>query len=68
MDDMKQLISEIHKRNMKIILDLVPNHTSSEHRWFKESRKSKDNPYSDYYWFDTPIMPFSIVILLYQFM
>ncbi len=53
MEDMDNLIAEMHSRNMKLILDLVPNHTSSEHKWFKESRKSKDNPYSDYYyWFD----------------
>ena len=55
MEDMDQLIDELHKRGMKLILDLVPNHTSTEHRWFRESRKGKDNPYSDfYYWFDTP--------------
>ncbi len=55
LDDVKELICEMHKRDMKLIMDLVPNHTSSEHRWFKESRQSKDNPYSDYYyWFDTP--------------
>ena len=55
MKDMDQLIDELHKRGMKLILDLVPNHTSTEHRWFRESRKGKDNPYSDfYYWFDTP--------------
>ena len=54
MEDMRRLIDEMHKRNMKLILDLVPNHTSYEHAWFRESRKSKDNPYSDYYyWFDT---------------
>ncbi len=55
LDDIKRLISEMHKRDMKLIMDLVPNHTSSEHEWFKQSRKSKDNPYSDYYyWFDQP--------------
>ncbi len=55
LDDMKQLIAEMHARDMKIILDLVPNHTSDRHQWFLESRKSKDNPYSDYYyWFDNP--------------
>ncbi len=53
MEDMDQLISELHSRGMKLFLDLVPNHTSTEHRWFQESRRSKDNPYSDYYyWFD----------------
>lgn len=55
LDDIKTLIAEIHKRDMKLFLDLVPNHTSTEHKWFQESRKSKDNPYSDYYyWFDEP--------------
>ena len=53
MADMDQLIAEVHSRGMKIILDLVPNHTSTEHMWFRESRKGKDNPYSDfYYWYD----------------
>ena len=53
MDDMKRLIAEMHARDMKLIMDLVPNHTSTSHRWFQESRKGKDNPYSDfYYWFD----------------
>lgn len=54
-DDIKFLIASAHKIGIKIIMDLVPNHTSSEHKWFIESKKSKDNPYSDYYyWFDTP--------------
>ncbi len=53
MKDMERLISELHKRDMKLIMDLVPNHTSTAHRWFRESRKGKDNPYSDfYYWYD----------------
>jgi len=43
------LISEVHKRDMKIVFDLVLNHSSSEHPWFQESRKSKDNPKSDWY-------------------
>ena len=55
MEDMDQLIGGLHKRGMKLILDLVPNHTSTDHKWFQESRKGKDNPYSDYYyWFDAP--------------
>ena len=54
MDDMKQLIKEVHQRKMRLIMDLVVNHTSEEHIWFKEARKSKDNPYRDYYiWSDT---------------
>lgn len=53
MADMDQLISEAHSRGVKVLLDLVPNHTSTEHKWFQESRKGKDNPYSDfYYWYD----------------
>ncbi len=56
MDDIRELISEMHSRGMKLIMDLVPNHTSDQHEWFKESCKSQDNPYSDfYYWFDKPI-------------
>ncbi|MBZ4664007.1 MAG: malL5 [Caloramator sp.] len=49
MEDFKLLIQELHKRDMKLIMDLVINHTSDEHPWFVESRKSKDNPYRDYY-------------------
>ena len=55
MADMKRLIAEMHARDMKLIMDLVPNHTSTAHAWFQESRKGRDNPYSDfYYWFDEP--------------
>lgn len=55
-EDIKRLIAEMHKRDMKLIMDLVPNHTSHLHKWFQESRKSKDNPYSDYYiWADKPL-------------
>jgi oligo-1,6-glucosidase len=49
MDDFDELLLGVHKRGMKLILDLVVNHSSDEHRWFQESRKSKDNPYRDYY-------------------
>ncbi|WP_034764513.1 alpha,alpha-phosphotrehalase [Rossellomorea vietnamensis] len=49
MDDMERLIEETKKRDIHIMMDLVINHTSDEHHWFKESRKSKDNPYRDYY-------------------
>lgn len=49
MEDMDCLIEEAKKRNIKIIMDLVVNHTSIEHEWFKEARSSLDNPYRDYY-------------------
>ncbi len=48
-NDWDELLEEMHKRNMKLMMDLVVNHTSDEHHWFVESRKSKDNPYRDYY-------------------
>ena len=47
--DWDELLSEMHKRGLKLVMDLVVNHTSDEHPWFIESRKSKDNPYRDYY-------------------
>ena len=50
LDDMKELIAEAHSRGIKIIMDLVPNHTSTQHKWFIESKKSKDNYYSDFYY------------------
>lgn len=49
LDDMERLIHEAKKRNIRIIMDLVLNHSSDEHRWFIEAKKSKDNPYHDYY-------------------
>lgn len=45
----KKILDEAHKRGMKVIMDLVVNHTSDEHEWFKQSKLSKDNPYHDYY-------------------
>ena len=47
--DMEELIAEAKKRGIRIIMDLVLNHTSDEHRWFLEAKKSRDNPYHDYY-------------------
>lgn len=47
--DWDELLHEMHARGMKLVMDLVVNHTSDEHHWFIESRKSKDNPYRDYY-------------------
>lgn len=49
MDDMDALVAGLHARGMKIILDLVVNHTSSEHRWFRESRKGREGKYADFY-------------------
>ena len=49
MEDFDDMLREAHERGIKIMMDLVVNHTSDEHRWFVESRKSKDNPYRDYY-------------------
>lgn len=49
MEDFDEMLSQAHKRGIRIVMDLVVNHTSDEHRWFMESRKSKDNPYRDYY-------------------
>ena len=48
-DDMDMLIKEAKKRNIRIILDLVLNHSSDEHKWFLEAKKSRENPYHDYY-------------------
>ena len=49
MDDFNTLLEEMHQRDLKLVLDLVANHSSSEHEWFKQSRSSRDNPYRDYY-------------------
>ncbi|TDE14491.1 alpha-amylase family glycosyl hydrolase [Dyadobacter psychrotolerans] len=53
MDDFDNLLKEVHGRGMKLILDLVPNHTSNQHPWFLESRSSRENPKRDWYiWHD----------------
>ncbi|WP_448916322.1 glycoside hydrolase family 13 protein [Eubacterium ramulus] len=49
MEDFDALLAEAHEMEMKIILDLVVNHTSDQHKWFLEAKKSKDNPYHNYY-------------------
>ena len=54
-EDVEKLLEEAKKRGIKIIIDLVVNHSSDEHRWFVESRKSKDNPYRDYYIWHPPV-------------
>lgn len=53
-EDMDDLIREAHARDIRIVLDLVVNHTSDEHEWFVESRKAEENPYSDYYIWKDP--------------
>jgi trehalose-6-phosphate hydrolase len=50
-DDLKTLIEQAHQRDLKIMLDIVINHTSTEHEWFKQAYSSVDNPYRDYYFF-----------------
>ncbi|MCM1043173.1 MAG: alpha-glucosidase [Corallococcus sp.] len=53
MEDFDEMTRLLHKKNIKVIMDLVINHTSDKHKWFVESRKSKDNPYREYYyWMD----------------
>lgn len=54
MEDFDRLLAEAHRRGIRIVMDLVVNHTSDEHRWFVESRKSIDNPYRDYYIWKEP--------------
>lgn len=49
MEDFDELLKKAHDRGLKIIMDLVVNHTSDEHKWFAESRKDRDNPYRDFY-------------------
>ena len=49
LEDFDEMLAEAHKLSIKIVMDLVVNHSSDEHRWFVESRKNKDNPYRDYY-------------------
>ncbi|MFP3126072.1 alpha-glucosidase [Ectobacillus funiculus] len=49
MNDLDELLEGLHSRGMKLMMDLVVNHSSDEHKWFIESLKSKDNPYRDYY-------------------
>ena len=49
LQDMENLIEEVHARGMRILMDLVITHTSDKHQWFLESRKSKDNPKADWY-------------------
>ncbi|MEC2159176.1 alpha,alpha-phosphotrehalase [Virgibacillus halodenitrificans] len=55
MEDFEELLNEAHKRNIKLIMDLVINHTSTEHNWFKQAAKSKENSYRDFYIWKDPV-------------
>ncbi|RXI96538.1 alpha,alpha-phosphotrehalase [Anaerobacillus alkaliphilus] len=55
MEDFDRLLSEAHEREIKVIMDIVVNHTSTEHEWFKESQKSKESPYRDFYIWKDPV-------------
>lgn len=55
MADMDDLIEQAKERGIRIVMDLVVNHTSDEHKWFVEARKNKDNPYRDYYVWRDPV-------------
>lgn len=54
LEDVERLLEEAHKLGLKVIMDLVVNHTSTEHRWFKEASSSKDSPYRDFYIWKDP--------------
>ncbi len=54
MEDFDEMLSTAHSLGLRIVMDLVVNHTSDEHPWFVESRKSKDNPYRDFYIWKDP--------------
>ena len=54
MEDFDRMLKSAHEHHIRIVMDLVVNHTSDEHAWFVESRKSKDNPYRDYYIWKEP--------------
>ncbi|MEW9051167.1 MAG: alpha,alpha-phosphotrehalase [Neobacillus sp.] len=55
MEDFERLLGEAHNRDLKIIMDIVVNHTSTEHEWFKQAASSKESPYRDFYiWRDKP--------------
>ncbi|WP_216830263.1 alpha,alpha-phosphotrehalase [Alkalihalobacterium elongatum] len=55
MEDFDRLLTEAHNREIKVIMDIVVNHTSTEHEWFKKSQQSKDNPYRDFYIWKDPV-------------
>ncbi|KZL42452.1 glycoside hydrolase family 13 protein [Secundilactobacillus collinoides] len=55
MTDFEALLNAVHDNGMKLLMDLVVNHTSDQHRWFQESKKSKDNAFADYYIWRDPV-------------
>ena len=55
MEDFDELLEQAHARGIRLVMDLVVNHTSDEHPWFLESRKSRDNPKRDYYIWRDPV-------------
>jgi len=55
MEDFDVMLETAHSLGIKIVMDLVVNHSSDEHRWFQESRSSRDNPYRDYYYWRDPV-------------
>jgi len=55
MADFDQLLAQLHQRGLKLMMDIVVNHTSNQHHWFIESAKSRDNPYADYYIWRDPV-------------
>lgn len=55
MTDFGELLKEVHAHGLKLLMDLVVNHTSDQHRWFQESKQSKDNKYADYYMWRDPV-------------
>lgn len=55
MSDFNKLLAQIHENGLKLVMDLVVNHTSDQHKWFQESKKSRDNSYADYYIWRDPV-------------
>ncbi|WP_158734973.1 alpha,alpha-phosphotrehalase [Alteribacillus sp. YIM 98480] len=55
MEDFDQLLEEAHNRDLKVIMDIVVNHTSTEHKWFQQAKSSTNNPYRDYYIWKDPV-------------
>ena len=61
--DFDALLAAVHERGMRLVMDLVVNHTSAEHAWFKESRASRDNPKRDWYWWRERAQRLALVVL-----